>query len=83
MNKRIITIEILTPNEGCYLTQANRTKDQEPTMSNEVINGKEEDWVNIPISEGDRIVAEWQAEQERKMREEDARMQEEMTDATR
>lgn len=78
MNKRIITIEVLTPNEGCYLTQANRTEDQEPIMSNEVINGKEEDWVNISISEGDRIVAEWQAEQERKMREEDARMQEEI-----
>lgn len=82
MNKRIITIEVLTPNEGCYLTQANREADQEPIMSKEVINPQTE-WVNIPIEEGDRIVAEWQEEQERKMREEDARMQQEMTNATR
>lgn len=67
MNKKIITIEILYPEEGCYLTQANRTEDQEPIMSNEVINGKEEDWVNISISEGDAIVARWQEEQELKM----------------
>lgn len=78
MNRRIITIEVLTPNDGCYLTQANREADQEPIMSNEVINGKEEDWVNISIEEGDAIMDQWQAEQERKMREEDARMQEEM-----
>lgn len=76
MNKRIITIEILYPEEGCYLTQAIRTEDQEPTMSKEVINGKEEDWVNIPIAEGDAIVARWQAEQESKM-------QQEMNNATR
>lgn len=76
MNKKIITIEILYPEEGCYLTQANRTEDQEPIMSNEVINGKEEDWVNISISEGDAIVARWQAEQ-------DVRMQQEMNNATR
>lgn len=76
MNKKIITIEILYPEEGCYLTQANRTEDQEPIMSNEVINGKEEDWVNISISEGDAIVARWQAEQEK-------RMQQEMNNATR
>ena len=68
MNKRIITIEVLTPNEGCYLTQANRTEEQEPIMSKEVINGKEEDWVNISIAEGDAIVARWHAEQEIKMR---------------
>lgn len=75
MNKRIITIEVLTPNEGCYLTQANREANQEPIMSNEVINPQFE-WVNIPIEEGDRIVAEWQAEQEK-------RIQEEMNNATR
>lgn len=75
MNKRIITIEVLTPNEGCYLTQANRGENDEPIMSKEVINPQTE-WVNIPISEGDRIVAEWQAEQEIKM-------QQEMNNATR
>lgn len=70
MNKRIITIEVLTPNEGCYLTQSNRGENDEPIMSKEVINGKEEDWVNIPIAEGDRIVAQWRAEQELKMQQE-------------
>lgn len=67
MNKRIITIEILYPEEGCYLTQTNRSENDEPIMSNEVINGKEENWVNIPIAEGDALVARWRAEQEIKM----------------
>ena len=82
MNKRIITIEILTPNEGCYLTQANRGENDEPIMSKEVINPQFE-WVNIPIEEGDAIVAQWQAEQDRKIREENERMQAEMNNATR
>lgn len=72
MNKRIITIEVLTPNEGCYLTQANRSENDEPIMSKEVINPQFE-WVNISIEEGDRIVAEWQ----------EKRMQQEMNNATR
>lgn len=75
MNKRIITIEVLTPSEGCYLTQANRGEKEEPIMSKEVINPQIE-WVNIPIAEGDALVARWQAEQEK-------RMQKEMTNATR
>lgn len=75
MNKRIITIEVLTPNEGCYLTQANRGENDEPIMSKEVINPQIE-WVNIPIAEGDAIVARWRAEQQIKM-------QQEMNNATR
>ena len=74
MEKTIKQIEVLTPNEGMYLTQANRSENDEPIMSKKVINPQGE-WIEIPIEEGDRIVAEWQAEQERKMREEDARMQ--------
>ena len=62
MNKRIITIEVLTPSEGCYLTQANRGENEEPIMSKEVINPQIE-WVNIPIEERDAIVARCQAEQ--------------------
>lgn len=77
MEKTIKQIEILTPSEGYYLTQANRSENDEPIMSKKVINPQEE-WIEIPIEEGDRIVAEWQAEQDRKMREEDARMQQEM-----
>lgn len=82
MEQTTISIQVLTPSGGMYLTQKNRSANDEPIMSKKVINPQFE-WVEIPIKEGDRIVAEWQAEQERKMREEDARMQEEMNNATR
>lgn len=75
MKTQTIQINVLTPSEGMYLTQANRSEDQEPIMSKEVINPQIE-WVEIPIEEGDAIVAQWQAEQERKM-------QQEMNNATR
>ena len=72
----ISTINILKPSEGNYLTQANSTESDEPIMSLQVINGDAEQWVEIPIAEGDAIVARWRAEQ-------DARMQAEMNNATR
>lgn len=73
IQKKQIELITLTPNKGMYLTQANRGEDA-PVMSKKVIlgkNDKPENWIEIPIEEGDRIVAEWQAEQERKMREEE------------
>ena len=82
METKAISIQVLTPSDGMYLTQANRSENDEPIMSKKIINPQVE-WIEIPIEEGDRIVAEWQEEQERKMREEDARMQQEMTNATR
>ena len=82
METKAISIQVLTPSDGMYLTQANRSENDEPIMSKKIINPQGE-WIEIPIEEGDRIVAEWQEEQERKMREEDARMQQEMTNATR
>ena len=72
----ISTINILKPSEGNYLTQANRNENDEPIMSLQVINGDAEQWKEIVIAEGDALVARWRAEQ-------DARMQQEMTDATR
>ena len=78
ISKKQIEFTIITPNEGMYLTQVNRGEDA-PIMSDKVILGKNdspENWVEIPIKEGDAIVAQWQAEQER-------RIQEEMNDATR
>lgn len=72
----ISTIKILKPSEGNYLTQAHRSENDEPIMSLQVINGDAEQWVEIPISEGDALVARWQAEQEIKM-------QQEMNNATR
>ena len=82
----IITKVKLVAGEGMYLTKKNRDENQEPMMLKVAdLNSAEnpDDWVEIPIEEGDAIMAQWQAEQERKMREEDARMQEEMNDATR
>lgn len=76
METKTISIQVLTPSEGMYLTQAIRNENDEPIMSKKVINPQFE-WVEISIEEGDRIVAKWQAEQERKMREEEVRMQEE------
>lgn len=73
METNTISIQVLTPSVGMYLTQKNRGENDEPIMSSRVINPIVE-WIEIPIEEGDRIVAEWQEEQERKMREEDARM---------
>ena len=70
METKTISIQVLTPSEGNYLTQANREADKEPIMSLQVINGDAEQWVEIPIAEGDALVARWQAEQELKMQQE-------------
>lgn len=67
MEQTTISIHVLTPSEGMYLTQKNRDENQEPIMSKMVINPQDE-WVEIPISEGDAIVARWRAEQELKMK---------------
>ena len=75
----ILTKVKLVAGEGMYLTKKNSDENQEPTMLKVAdLNSAEnpDDWTEIPIKEGDRIVAEWQAEQEK-------RMQEEMTNATR
>lgn len=72
ISKKQIEFTIITPNEGMYLTQVNRGEDA-PIMSDKVILGKNdspENWVEIPIKEGDAIVAQWNAEQERRMQEE-------------
>lgn len=76
METKTISIRVLTPSEGYYLTQVNREAEQEPIMSLQVINGDTEQWVEIPIAEGDALVARWRAEQEIKM-------QQEMNNATR
>ena len=75
----ILTKVKLVAGEGMYLTKKNRDENQEPLMLKVAdLNSAEnpDDWMEIPIAEGDRIVAEWQAEQERKM-------QAEINDATR
>jgi co-chaperonin GroES (HSP10) len=75
----IITKVKLVANEGMYLTKKTLDENQEPLMLKVAdLNSAEntDDWTEIPIAEGDAIVARWQAEQELKM-------QEEMNDATR
>jgi hypothetical protein len=62
METKTISIQVLTPSEGMYLTQANRNENDEPIMSKKVINPQFE-WVEISIEEGDAIMAQWQAEQ--------------------
>lgn len=77
----IITKVKLVAGEGMYLTKKNSDENQEPMMLKVAdLNSAEnpDDWIEIPIEEGDAIMAQWQAEQERKMREEDERMQQEM-----
>ena len=57
MNKT--NVPILTPNEGCYLTQKNRKENEEPTLTFSVINGIESEWMDISIEEGDLMLKEW------------------------
>ena len=69
----ILTKVKLVASEGMYLTKKNRDENQEPLMLKVAdLNSAEnpDDWTEIPISEGDAIVAKWQAEQERKMQQE-------------
>lgn len=75
----ILTKVKLFAGVGMYLTKKNRDESQEPMMLKVAdLNSAEnpEDWTEISIEEGDAIVAQWNAEQERKM-------QQEMSNATR
>ena len=76
MEAKTISIQVLTPSEGNYLTQANRNENDEPIMSLQVINGDTEQWTEIPIAEGDEMLAKFNERQEK-------RMQAEMNNATR
>ena len=69
----ILTKIKLIANEGMYLTKKNRDENQEPLMLKVAdLNSAEnpDDWTEVSIEEGNRIVAQWQAEQEIKMQEE-------------
>lgn len=60
METKTISIQVLTPSEGMYLTPKNRNENSEPIMSLKVINPQEE-YIEIPIDEGERIVNDWYA----------------------
>lgn len=69
----ILTKVKLVASEGMYLTKKNCDENQEPQMLKVAdLNSAEnpDDWTEIPIAEGDAIVARWNAEQELKMQEE-------------
>jgi hypothetical protein len=69
----ILTKVKLVAGEGMYLTKINRDENQEPQMLKVAdLNSAEnpDDWTEIPIAEGDALVARWNAEQERKMQQE-------------
>ena len=69
----ILTKVKLVASEGMYLTKKNRDENQEPMMLKVAdLNSAEnkDDWTEISVEEGDAIVAQWQAEQERRMQEE-------------
>lgn len=82
----IITKVKLVAGKGMYLTKKNQDENQEPLMFKVAdLNVAEnpDDWTEILIEEGDAIMAQWQAEQERKIQEEDTLIQEQqITDTT-
>ena len=73
ISKKQIEIITLYASEGMYLTKINCDETCTPIMATKVILGRTDsadNYKEIPIAEGDRIVAEWQAEQELKMQQE-------------
>jgi co-chaperonin GroES (HSP10) len=66
-----ITQTTLVASQGMVLTQANRTEEQEPIVVTIVSLNRADsadNWQEVTIEEGERILAEWNAEQEIKMR---------------
>lgn len=56
-----INIRVIEPSDGCYLTKKNRKEGEEIILSNKVIlsaKDSEDNWMEIPIEEGDRLKAE-------------------------
>ena len=72
MKTSTLEITIIEPQDGYYLTQAKRNAEDAPILSKKVILSKAdspENWKEIAISEGDEMLAKFNKEQERKMRE--------------
>lgn len=61
-------IEIVKADEGFYLTQKHRTEDEAPIMTDSLYNPTWE-YIEIPKSEGDAIMAEWEELQKTKQEE--------------
>lgn len=86
ISKKQIEITTLYASEGYYLTKVNCDETCTPIMTTKVILGKTDsadNYKEIPISEGDAIVAQWNAQQELEILKEDKLIQEQqITDAT-
>ena len=66
-----ITQTTLVASQGMVLTQANRTEEQEPIIVTIVSLNRADsadNWQEVTIEEGEKILAEWQVKQELKMR---------------
>ena len=71
ITKKQIEITTLYASEGMYLTKIICDETCTPIMATKVILGKTDsvdNYKEIPIEEGDRIVTEWNVQQEIKMR---------------
>ena len=70
MKTSTLEITIIEPQEGYYLTQANRKYNEQPILSKKVILSKAdspENWKEITELEGDEMLAKFNEEQEKRM----------------
>lgn len=61
MKESVMSIRVIEPSEGYYLTKKNRKEGEEIVLSNKVIlsaKDSPDNWEEISIEEGDRLKAE-------------------------
>lgn len=61
-----VTFKTARPEQGMVLLKYGTNG--EPLIARKQVLNSQGDWTEIPIEEGEKIIAEWQAEQEIKMR---------------
>lgn len=58
MKESVMSIRVIEPSEGYYLTKKNRNENEELILSDKVVlsaKDSTENWMEIPIEEGDRL----------------------------
>ena len=61
MKESVMSIRVIEPSEGYYLTKKNRNENEELILSDKVVlsaKDSPENWMEIPIEEGDRLQQE-------------------------
>ena len=61
MKESVMSIRVIEPSDGYYLTKRNRNENEEIVLSNKVIlsaKDSPDNWEEISIEEGDRLKAE-------------------------